>query len=113
MAQAKRADLIDDLIETIKSSADFVMTNKNEALAENIALEAADRMTKKWGGMSVYLPKDLNYTITARNLELYKEFNGNNHRHLVQKYDLSLQAIYQIIKREREREIKDRQKSLF
>lgn len=113
MAEIKRAVLIDDLIETIKSSAAFVMPEKNESLAENIAMEVAVRVTKKWGGMSVYLPKDLNYAITMRNLELYKDFNGKNHHDLVQKYDLSLQAVYQILKRERARELKERQKQLF
>lgn len=52
------------------------------------------------GGSSIYIPKGASdkAKANARNRLIIKEFNGFNHAYLAQKYGVSLQWIYRILK---------------
>jgi len=53
--------------------------------------------------------QDLNYEILSRNVQIYNEFtSGATHAQLVQKYKISLQQVYSVIKKVREELRKNR-----
>lgn len=65
------------------------------------------------GGGLLYICKGLAYEIARRNQEIYRRFNGDNHDWLAREYDLTVQAVYRIIKRVGEAERAKRQAMLF
>lgn len=52
------------------------------------------------GGVILYIPKNISVktNTSSRNKLIQKEFNGVNHFELAQKYGLSVQWIYKIVK---------------
>jgi len=65
--------------------------------AEQIAYDLAQSMTVHWGGSMLYVPKVNPEKVRKRNLAIWDDFTGNNHHQLVQKYDLSMGKIYQVL----------------
>lgn len=80
--------------------------------AKRVAQEAAAHVADNWGGQSVYIPMDLVARMSSRNAEIYSAFSGDNISELVRKFGLSRQAIYRIIRVERQKR-SPRQGSLF
>ncbi|HAF5675948.1 TPA: hypothetical protein G8N93_000421 [Salmonella enterica] len=72
--------------------------------AHKIASEVVDTLRQSMGGCQLYFPK-LNRTVNhERDKEIFKEYKrGAFVNELAIKYNVSLQAIYNAIKRERER----------
>lgn len=109
----KRHEVIDDLQLTVENAINSVLKD-SEATAEIVSAEVASTFSKKWAGMSVYFPQDLNYEISSRNVQIYNEFtSGATHAQLVQKYKISLQHVYSVIKKVREELRKKNQGDLF
>lgn len=71
--------------------------------ARIFAQEASDHLADHWGGQTVYVPKGMVAKRTKRNREIYEAFTGDNIPELVDRFDLSRQAIYMIIAAERDR----------
>lgn len=65
---------------------------------EELVLLLIDKM----GGQFLYLPRATTFKAHVRARQIYAEFNGNNHKALCLKYDLSEPRIYQIIQEQRE-----------
>ncbi|HDR1038462.1 TPA: hypothetical protein QB307_000842 [Pasteurella multocida] len=51
------------------------------------------------GGMVIYIPKGNSTNINSRNRLIRQEFTGDNHAFLAKKYGLSLQMIYNILRK--------------
>lgn len=75
----------------------------NKEVADEIGCALADGLASEWGGQLINFPKDSAYLIALRDLQIYDEFNGRNHSALARKYQLTVRAIYDIIKRVRRR----------
>ena len=60
-------------------------------------------LAEDWGGSSIYIPKNLAARFRKRDTTLYREFTGNNIAELAQKYGLTQQRVYAILKAERAR----------
>jgi len=84
----------------------------SEAKAHDFALEAVTSLVEDWGGINLYLPMDMAGRRSARNAQIYKDFDGTNQAELALKYKLSTKCIYQVIKIEIERR-RPRQASLL
>ncbi len=89
--------------------ADGVASKLAKVKAEKIVYDICEEI----GGIQFYLPKSNSIKIHQRNEQIYSEFNGFNHKQLAQKYDLTEQGIYKIIKEHRARDIANRQTQLF
>ena len=102
------ADLADHVTAVLVEQAHI-----EQAEAEAVATEIANRMASHWGGQNVYFPMGLSYRLSRRDREIYDEFNGTNHSDLARKYGVSLQWIYKIVKAVRQEETARRQGDMF
>lgn len=81
--------------------------------AKQIGIDIAQKMAQNWGGEVIYIPRNLLMVLNERDMQIYNEFNGNNHRELARKYNVSMQWVYKIVKRIHKDEIARRQISMF
>lgn len=81
--------------------------------AKQIGIDIAQKMAQNWGGEVIYIPRNLLMALNERDMKIYNEFNGNNHRELARKYNVSMQWVYKIVKRIHKDEIARRQISMF
>jgi Mor family transcriptional regulator len=96
------AELLVDLADNLTMMlTDKLDVSQDEARA--VAQEAAAHIADNWGGQSVYIPMDLVARMSSRNAEIFSAFSGDNISELVRKFGLSRQAIYRIVKTERQR----------
>jgi Mor family transcriptional regulator len=78
-----------------------------------IAIPMLNRICKKFGGVQLYLPRGRQLESEIMNLSIWHEFKGDNVEELSRKYDKSMQHIYRVVAKMRQREIKNRQPNLF
>ncbi|HFW3713565.1 TPA: Mor transcription activator family protein, partial [Salmonella enterica subsp. enterica serovar 6,7:y:-] len=70
-----------------------------------IASEVVDTLRQSMGGCQLYFPKLNQKDNSERNAEIFKEYKrGAFVNELAIKYNVSLQAIYNAIRKERERQ---------
>ncbi|OBX07046.1 transcriptional regulator [Gallibacterium salpingitidis] len=81
--------------------------------AKQIGIELAQCIAESWGGEIIYIPKALLIALSERDLAIWREFNGSNHRELSRKYGVSMQWVYQIVKRVQKEEVAKRQYDMF
>lgn len=99
---------------------DFIRFNKELLLkighdtnqADEVSRQIAQRMCDEWGGQIIYFPKYKRAGLSDRDLKIWQEFNGNNHRELARKHQMSLQAIYRILDFVKREELAKRQGAL-
>ena len=89
------------------------LTRMDTDIAEQVAVEIANRMARHWGGQLVYIPAGAAIRISQRDEAIWRDFNGNNHDELAHQYGISLQWVYQIVKKMRQRDMETRQASLL
>lgn len=89
-------------------------TGLDHKQAQIVAHAVANHMRKEWGGQLIYFTKSpLEEDVAARDLEIYADFSGSNHEALAKKYDMSVQWIYQIVKKVQRYELARRQADMF
>jgi len=81
--------------------------------AEAIACRISQDVRASWGGQQIYIKKVDLAELSARNLEIFREFNGSNHQQLAKKHGLAVPVIYRIIKIVQRQERDKRQHRLF
>ncbi len=81
--------------------------------ARHFGIAMAQKMADDWGGLMIYIPKNLKNLLSSRDIQMYREFNGRNHWQLAKKYKLSMAQVYVIISKMRELEVKRTQPDLF
>lgn len=103
-----------ELLSDLADHARDVLVKAGMGDASNdLAWDLVERMTKVWGGQNLYFPRGLTFEQIRRDLTIYSEFNGTNQPQLAQKYHLSVQAVYEIIKTQRKRVLSEVQGDLF
>lgn len=100
------AELEDTAAHILETTADLDADTARE-LARAIAKELANT----WGGHNVYVPKGL-YDTSERDAQIYRDFTGANIHQLADRYDLTVQRVYSILKLERARQVRRNQFSL-
>ena len=80
--------------------------------ADQAAYDVLRRVLETCGGEYFYVPKDIRLAAHGRDIEVWREFTGHNQRELARKFGVTVQYIYQIIARQREKEKKERQAEL-
>ena len=69
------------------------LTPEQLEMANCIGLDAYERLTGRYGGQSVYIPKTDSLARSARDEKICEEFNGANYKYLCMKYNLSERTI--------------------
>jgi Mor family transcriptional regulator len=87
-------ELINELLTIIKD--ELVKRGLKDEDAEKISNAATTHVHSIFGGCSLYIPKFI--SITERNTRILKAFNGKNHADLAREFNLSMQAVYKILK---------------
>lgn len=104
-------ELLQDLAAKLgKLAQDRLGIRQDAAMA--FAEEAAGAIADDWGGQNIYIPMDVVGRRSQRNIQMYREFRGDNAPDLASKYGLSVQCVYRIVKVMR-RELGQRQHSLL
>lgn len=80
---------------------------------DELAIRQLSSICKAFGGMQFYLPRGNQLENEIKHLHIWQDFNGDNVAELSRKYGLSMQHIYRVIAKMRNREVKKRQHNLF
>lgn len=107
----KTPEMLKDLAALIAESAakDYAMpTGKSKQLGIDVAMRIAD----EWGGIMVYIPTASGIKISLRDMQIYRRFNGYNHDALAKEYGVSVQWVYQVLKRVRKQQQDKQQRNL-
>jgi len=72
-----------------------------------------EELRHHWGGQQIYVPKGLGFQLESRDLQIYREFNGQNLNELARKYDLTVKRLRQIVKEVRRQQAERRQIPMF
>lgn len=97
------AELLDDVAAKVATMARCGVPPMEEEAARDFGRRVADMLAEDWGGSNIYIPKNLASRFRRRDALLYREFTGQNVQELAQKYGLTQQRVYAIIKAERTR----------
>lgn len=111
MADDRIPELVTDLQDQVEHK--LIALRIDARTAKTIGVEVAAYITTNWGGQLIYIPKNLNGQLSARDVQIYAQFNGRNHAALAKKFDLTVQQIYRIVREVGERERAKNQGDLF
>ncbi|WP_417656170.1 Mor transcription activator family protein [Pseudidiomarina aestuarii] len=104
------------LAELVSIFKDEMMSNSAD-LDEEKALTLAKRLVARqahhMGGRQFYLPRDERLRKAIRDVEIWHLYNGRNISELRQKFNLTAQQVYAILREQRQLERERRQTKLF
>lgn len=85
-----------------------------QEVAEQLGYAVADMLAENWGGQTISFPKDHSFKLATRDLKIYNDWATQSMQPpaLARKYKLSVQAIYNILKRVRKQAVGLRQGKL-
>ncbi|WP_084004495.1 Mor transcription activator family protein [Terasakiispira papahanaumokuakeensis] len=102
------------LIDVAGHVADVMRDHKvDEDLAEQVGYAVADRLAANWGGQTISFPKDSAFKLAKRDRMIYAEWGQLSPPQLARKYNLTVQAIYSILRRAKKAAISERQDDMF
>lgn len=105
-------EILLDLAEQVR--AELVKNhNMDEQQARKIGVDVALKIANNWAGELIYIPQSVALMSSERNLAIWREFDGKNHRELARKYGVSMQWVYKVIKRVQRQEVEKRQLDIF
>lgn len=105
-----------EVLTDLASHVEKELVDKHEVTkeqAKQIGIDVAIRISKAWAGEVIYIPRALSFVLSERDWKIWHEFNGLNHRELARKYGVSMQWVYQIVKRMQKEDIDRRQIDMF
>jgi len=110
-AERLRHELLSDVSDRVKNLLlDYGLPKE---AAEQCGSAVADDLCTHWAGQNITIPMDYWYKLTQRDLEIWDKFTGNNHLQLAREYNLTVNAIYRIIKRIHRRAVSKHQPDIF
>lgn len=78
-----------------------------------LAIKVANRVSEDMGGGNLYIHKSVTMQLNDRNWEMYRKFNGHNHRSLARSYKLTEVQVRNILNACAEHEYRTRQLSIL
>jgi Mor family transcriptional regulator len=104
-----------ELLSDIEAHATEII--KDHGIAQEIAEQAgvaiADFLADHWGGQNVSFPKDYQYKLASRDLQIYRRFNGSNYHTLVKETGMTERGLRKLLDRVHRREQNRLQPRLF
>lgn len=82
-------------------------------VSDQLGSALADHLAEHWAGQIITIPRDYAFKLSERDLKIWEEFDGHNHSQLARKYDLSVNAIYRLLKRTHRRAMSLKQNDMF
>lgn len=107
----REASLFMDMI--IHLEDELIKQGVAEEKASSSARETCEQLRKTFGGELIYVSKGRDVNSTLKHHEVFKGFNGNNHRQLAKQFDITVPHVYRIIKKILKEETDKRQPQLF
>ncbi len=96
MAELRR-NLLIFLAETTKAHLKGI---SDKALdMKRITTKICSEFCHEFAGQNLVIPKDLKFKTFQRNQKIFKEFNGRNHAALAMRYEISVNALYRVLKK--------------
>lgn len=97
----------------MSESRNSVPNPRRFARLASLAIKVANRISEDMGGGNLYIHKAVAMQISDRNWEMYRKFNGHNHRNLARAYKLTEVQVRNIINACAEHEYRTRQLSIL
>jgi Mor family transcriptional regulator len=101
-----------DLLDVIRNI--FERAGVPSDRAEAIAVSVTMGVAHYFGGRMSYLPRGERLATGMVHLQMYREFDGRNHRHLAEKYGMNIVTVYSVLKEQHaifQRELRSRDKA--
>lgn len=111
-SRSKAPELLTDMRAHVTAALVELVSMQPDA-ADHVSREVVQRMASHWGGQNIYFPMGLSVKLSARDHQLFDEFDGTNHGELARKYGVSLQWVYKIVKQVRAEQLRAKQGTLF
>ncbi len=102
MTDATYPEVLSDLATQICNVLVSRGTEKKQA--RDVAAVVTEHVLQHWGGQQIYIPKGLQFKLLIRHQEIFRKWNGHNVVELSREYGVSRQRLYQILKKERQRQ---------
>lgn len=98
-------DKRNELFEDFAASAERLLREYElaPAAAGLIASALADHLADHWGGQNLNIPKDYRRKLSARELEAYARFDGENFDTLAREFGMTERGMRKLIARVRDR----------
>ena len=81
--------------------------------ADELALRIVEQLENDWRGQQLYFGSTTKMRLSKRDLDIFREFTGNNVPELAAKYKVSAVWIYAVLRRVREQTSTDAQQALL
>ena len=99
--EEKRNELFEDVVEQV--GAQLLEFGLEEKAASIVANQVADMLADLWGGQNLSIPKDYRRKLSARELEAYQAFTGDNIDQVAKAYGMTERGMRKMINRVRDR----------
>lgn len=110
-ASRRPAELIADLVSL--GTATLVQTlGISEPQAREAMREVAHNLARNHGGTIMYIPKDMEFRLTRRDMRIYERMGRENVHDLAKEYQLTAQQLYAINRCVRDQMLRNRQDPL-
>jgi len=90
-------EFLADLFDIVSRLGQQQGLNKDEA--DELADLIVDDVCDEWGGLPIYIGKGTHMKLSQRDLDVYREFTGDNHQELAHQYGISKVWVYAILRR--------------
>lgn len=97
----KRHEMLEELQAVIARQLEEMGTAPDAASV--IGSSAVDYLSTYWAGQVVTFPKDAQYKLTLKELEIYDQFTGRNKDDLARQYGMTPRGMGKLLKRIREK----------
>ena len=97
----KRHELLEELQAVIARQLEEMGTAPDAASV--IGSSAVDYLSTYWAGQVVTFPKDAQYKLTLKELEIYDQFDGRNKDDLARRYGMTPRGMGKLLNRIREK----------
>lgn len=81
--------------------------------ADRISIAIVRQLTFAWEGNTIYITKTPDHEVMQRNQRIFDEFKGDNHDALAERFGISIQWVYSIVKDMRDDYIRRHQPDMF
>lgn len=114
--ESEQDDIVNTLpakLQSLISLFEHELTKAGYLHAHSVAQQLVMAQAHYFGGMQIYLPRNDRLKRCLRDIQIYREYKGNNVRQLARRYRLTEITIYAILRDQTAAEKARRQLDLF
>jgi Mor family transcriptional regulator len=76
----------------------------SKEIAAKISQSTVDNLRKSYGGEHIYFPKGKELDAILKHHEIYKHWNGHNQVQLAKEFNMTVPAVYRILKKAQDKQ---------